>query len=176
MSASPNKRRNWRRAEIGECIFNSARRSLKRDSVRPSIPRVGTNHGTYAKEATLRFSVGLLDALFGEKIQIEVPGQPGTPPVMRTVTKKWFEQMQGEGRIRRVSDSVPVHVLGLAGYELRHWTIGQEVDQASCDQFFDQQSSALYAMVVMRKGAAETYLLAKSEWLKLYRESTPMPQ
>lgn len=48
-----------------------------------------------------KFSIGFLDSLFGEKIQIELPGPTGET-VQRTVTKKWWDRMIAEGKIKRV--------------------------------------------------------------------------
>jgi hypothetical protein len=48
-----------------------------------------------------RFSTGLLDSLFGEKIEIELPG-PNGENVSRRVTKKWWDRMVAEGKVSRV--------------------------------------------------------------------------
>jgi hypothetical protein len=49
------------------------------------------------------FSVGFVDSLFGEKIEIEVPGPDGEV-LKRTVTRKWWDQMVAEGKIGPVDD------------------------------------------------------------------------
>ena len=46
------------------------------------------------------FSTGFFDSLFGEKVEIEIPG-PAGETVKRTVTKKWWDQMIAEGKISR---------------------------------------------------------------------------
>lgn len=48
-----------------------------------------------------RFSTGLLDAWFGEKVEIELPSPTGGV-LKRTVTKKWWERMIAEGKISGV--------------------------------------------------------------------------
>ncbi|OLN32533.1 hypothetical protein [Desulfosporosinus metallidurans] len=45
----------------------------------------------------MRFSTGLLDWLFGEKIILQGPDEKGKI-VKCKVTKKWLEQAQGSGR------------------------------------------------------------------------------
>ena len=55
----------------------------------------------------MRFSVGFFDWLFGEKVQIELPGGR-----TRTVTQRWLEEMERQGKARNVSnEKVRVHLL-----------------------------------------------------------------
>ena len=46
----------------------------------------------------MRYSTGLSDSLFGEKITLQGPDEKGNI-VKLTVTKKWLEQAQGGGKI-----------------------------------------------------------------------------
>jgi hypothetical protein len=45
----------------------------------------------------MRYSTGLSDSLFGEKITLQGPDEKGNI-VKLIVTKKWLEQAQGEGK------------------------------------------------------------------------------
>lgn len=47
-----------------------------------------------------QFSVGFLDSIFGEKLELELPTEEGGV-VKRQVTKKWLGRMIHEGRIRK---------------------------------------------------------------------------
>lgn len=118
----------------------------------------------------VRFSVGLLDKLFGEKVVVTLPQQDGTSR-QRTVTRKWLERVEAEGKIQRQDAAgVPVRMLGLTGYETEHWTIGEELTQEEYDHFFDQGAGAVHAMRMMREGSPVTYLLAKQQWLEMKKE------
>lgn len=52
----------------------------------------------------MKTSIGFWDALFGEKITLEVPSPNGSVKKVE-VTKKWLEQMKREGKMKQVSSS-----------------------------------------------------------------------
>jgi len=51
----------------------------------------------------MRFSTGILDALFGEKVELQVPRGDGTT-MARKVSKRWIEAMERQGHVRQLSD------------------------------------------------------------------------
>ena len=100
----------------------------------------------------MAFSMGLLDWLFGERIQMDFPdGQ------RRSVTKRWFQEMQRQGRIRPAPEKrkrIRVHLLNPACrtfppilplpewidpdiYTVAEWTIGQDVSAEIVRKWLD---------------------------------------
>jgi len=53
----------------------------------------------------MRYSTGLSDSLFGEKITLQGPDEKGNT-VKLIVTKKWLEQAQGRGKLSVSQDQV----------------------------------------------------------------------
>jgi len=115
----------------------------------------------------MKFSISQNDELFGERLDIEVPGPDGQL-VKRSVTKKWFESMQAQGKISRVTEPmVQVHILhALNGYFVDHWVIGKDVDATTVATFQDAATHALYGITYLRGGNPETKILTKADWEK----------
>ena len=112
----------------------------------------------------MRFAVGLLDYLFGEKVGLEVPTSDGQTR-RRTVTRRWLEQMKREGKMQRVDgELVRVHHLGLHGYEVEHHVIGQDISPDMAQRFRDPQTQDMYAMSFMENGEAKTCFLKRDKW------------
>ena len=112
----------------------------------------------------MKFSTGIFDSLFGEKITIELPGSDGQI-IKRTVTRKWFEQMQTEGKVRPVAESmVRVHLLGPGGCTVQHWVVGRDLDLQTCEKFRDPETGDVYALTVFEQGKPKTYFLEKHLW------------
>jgi len=61
----------------------------------------------------MRFSIGLLDALFGEKITLQGHDEKGKI-VKCKVSKKWLEQAQGGGGIASSPEQVKNDELSLS--------------------------------------------------------------
>lgn len=53
-----------------------------------------------------RFSVGLLDRFFGKRAYVELPGPDGQP-AFHSVTEKWLDRQEAEGKIRKKEDRRP---------------------------------------------------------------------
>jgi len=53
----------------------------------------------------MRYSTGLSDSLFGEKITLQGPDEKGNL-VRLTVTKKWLEQVQGGSKVSSSQEQV----------------------------------------------------------------------
>jgi hypothetical protein len=51
----------------------------------------------------MRFSLGLLDSLFGEKIILQGPDEKGNI-IKCKVSKKWLEKAQGGGNLSSTTD------------------------------------------------------------------------
>jgi len=115
----------------------------------------------------MSFDTGLFDSLFGEKVTLEVPGHDGRI-VRRTVTKKWLEQMQREGKVERLKRGlVTVHMLSpVTNYTVEHWSVGEQVSQEHYEKFKDPESGELYAMTTFREGQPELHLLQKRLWIE----------
>jgi hypothetical protein len=112
----------------------------------------------------MRFSTGIFDSLFGEKITIELPGSDGQI-IKRSVSRKWFEQMQHEGKARQVTEPmIRVHVLSPGGCKVEHRVVGRDVDAQTCEKFRDPTTGDVYALTVFEHGQPKTYFLAKHLW------------
>ncbi len=111
-----------------------------------------------------QFAVGFFDSLFGEKITIELPG-PNGAFLKRTVTKKWFEQMQREQKIGEVTEpAVRAHVLSPLGYRVQHWVIGRDIDDEQCERFRDPDTGDLYVLTCFEAGEEKQTVLVKQVW------------
>jgi len=115
----------------------------------------------------MKFSVDVRDELFGERVEIEVLGPGGV--IKSSVTKKWLDQMQAEGRMSKVAEPlIQVHILhSLSGYRVDHWTIGKDLDTATIAKFQDASTQALYAVTYLEAGEPQTKIMSKSDWEKV---------
>jgi hypothetical protein len=91
---------------------------------------------------------------------------PDGKVVKRSVTRKWLEQMQAEGRISQVDQSViTVHMLDVVkGYYVTSWIVGTDVTDETAAKFRDASTDALYAMKLFRDGQPQTHVLVKHIW------------
>jgi len=65
--------------------------------------------------AVMKTSVGFWDALFGERVTLEIPSPNGNTKKV-AVTKKWMEKMEREGKMKPVSSpTVKVNILDPMG-------------------------------------------------------------
>lgn len=111
-----------------------------------------------------QFAVGFLDSLFGEKLTIELPGPNGTI-LKRKVTKRWFEQMEREQKIREVTESVVrAHVLSPFGYKIQHWVIGRDIDVEQCERFRDPDTGDVHVLTFFEAGEEKQTVLQKQVW------------
>ena len=112
----------------------------------------------------MRFAVGLLDHLFGEKVSLEVPTSDGQTR-RRTVTRRWLEQMKREKKMQEIDgEVVRVHHHGLHGYSVEHWVIGQDISPDMAQRWRDPQTNEIYVMSFMEKGEKQTYFLKRDKW------------
>jgi hypothetical protein len=111
----------------------------------------------------MRFSMGLWDWLFGEKIEMELPnGQ------RRMVTKRWMKAMEQQGLIRSVApedDTIRVHSIGKTPdfgddihaldewlgnggktYTIESWTVGVDIPQDQVNKWRDNETGDLYVV------------------------------
>jgi hypothetical protein len=108
----------------------------------------------------MQFSMGFWDWLFGEKIRIELSDGRS-----RTVTKRWWDEMQRQGKVTKVTDClVRVHLLrptaamlfdAMAGnpiptYQLVHSKIGEEVSEDVVRTHRDLQTGDMYAILMSK--------------------------
>ena len=135
----------------------------------------------------MKTSVGFWDALFGEKVTLELPSANGGIKKVE-VTRKWMEQMEREGKMKQVSSpTVRVNILDPMGgltcdqfddptdfldalgqprdeHRVEHWTIGEQVPKEQHDKFLDPETKELYALTKYEDGKPSTYLIQKSLW------------
>ncbi len=108
----------------------------------------------------VRFSVGLLDALFGKKVEVEIPGLEGKP-IKGAVTQKWLEKMQRESKAKPLGVSTLVHMLHPStGYTVQEWIIEKEDIAAPLR---DPINGDLYAMTFYKEGKPQTTFLIKED-------------
>ena len=86
---------------------------------------------------------------------------------MVLVTEKWLKRPQDVGSVDPIDlQLVPVHMLGLEGYELTSWVVGEDVEE-EWKKFRDPLTGHLTAMTLLRDGKLEPFLVEKEEWLQL---------
>lgn len=112
----------------------------------------------------MRFNTGFFDSLFGEKVTLEIPGDDGRI-IKRTVTKKWLEQMQRQGKMSPVSQPVVrAHVLSPSGYSVQNWVIGDDIPADTCERFRDSITGDIYVMSFFEAGTERTQVITKPLW------------
>jgi hypothetical protein len=119
----------------------------------------------------MRFSLGMLDWLFGEKITVELPTANGA---MRrfTVTKKWHEKMIAEGKIQEAAEHyVQVHVIDPSGYHVVPWTIGTHISKEQHAQFLDKETDSLYACMHFENGQPRMTVMKREFWEQVKKET-----
>lgn len=117
-----------------------------------------------------RFSTGIFDYLFGKRVSSSIVGADGQTRLL-TVTEAWLKRKEDEDAIDPIDlQLVPVHMLGLSGYELISWVVGEDIEEEAWKQFRDPATGHLTAMTVLRDGAPRTYVMRKEEWFQLKDE------
>ncbi len=112
----------------------------------------------------MRFAIGLLDYLFGEKVTLEVPGEGGELR-RRKVTRRWLEQVERDGKMARAAGEViRIHHLGLNGYHLEHHEVGANLPEELVQRFRDPTTKDMYAMSFLENGEPQTHFLMRDKW------------
>jgi hypothetical protein len=135
----------------------------------------------------MKTAVGLWDALFGERVTIELPLPTGGVKRVE-VTKKWLERMEREGKIKPVSSStVKVNILDPMGglcadqfddpadfldaiveprddHRVEYWVVGEQVSEAQHEKFLHPETKELYALTTYEDGKPSTYLVLRPLW------------
>jgi len=111
----------------------------------------------------MRFSTGLFDYFFGERVTVEVPNDDGKI-IRRSVTRQWLEKMEAEGTIRELGEVVRVHHLAVDGYVVEPWIVGRDVSIEDVQRFRDAVTHEMYVMSLFKNGEIVTYFLTKDKW------------
>ncbi|PKM81560.1 MAG: hypothetical protein CVU89_08680 [Firmicutes bacterium HGW-Firmicutes-14] len=113
----------------------------------------------------MSFSVGILDALFGEKITIEIPDCFGNI-VTRSVSRKWFEKLLNEDcRSTAGKQVAKVHMLDAgSGYRVLFWLVGDDVDEFTACRLRDPDSGAFYAIHYFEQDESKTEIIDRENW------------
>jgi len=128
-------------------------KSISKKKYQPSNDRGGS---------LMKFSLGILDAIFGKKVIIEVPISDGTRANVR-VTQKWMEKMKQEGRITE-PPSVNVRMMNFTAIEDLTWIIGQDITQEDFEKFRDPFTGKIHTMLHYENGEPITSLMPKDFW------------
>ena len=120
----------------------------------------------------MRFSIGLWDSLFGERITIEIP-TPDGKITKREVTKKWFERKQSKGKIKDATNKmIKVHLINpLEDYKIQYWAIGKDIDESMVNKFKDENTGDLYALISFDQGKQKVSVMKKEFWEKAKKTS-----
>ncbi len=111
--------------------------------------------------------MGILDYLFGKKVEIELTDDDGKT-VKRTVAKKELDRLVDKG-LAVYGGAVTVHVLDPnEGYYTEEWEVGEDVEPEIVTQFADP-ARELYVVVAYERGEAN-YIFAKKEIWEKQRE------
>ncbi len=119
----------------------------------------------------MKFSVGVLDALFGKKIEMEFQDSDGLA-VKRRVSEKWFNSMIENGDISALREVV-VNVLHPYASFTDTWIVGRNIDQDAYDKFINHDTGQLYAMIHFENGESVTNLVTR-EIYEDFQESFPV--
>jgi len=108
--------------------------------------------------------MGILDFLFGKKVEIELPDEDGKT-VKRTVAKKELDKLVDKG-LAVYGGAITVHVLDPNdGYYSEEWEVGEDVEPDIVAQFADQ-ARELYVLVYYERGEANHLYTKKEIWEK----------
>lgn len=116
----------------------------------------------------MKFSTGLWDSLFGEKVDMEVRQDDGSLRAVR-VTKAWLEKMQRDGRMsvaKQPANSVHLHICGPDGLEQATMRVGLDVPEDVFKRLVDPGTGALYGVKVYKGGKPEMTLVTRDLWEK----------
>jgi len=117
-----------------------------------------------------RFSTGWFDYFFGKRAVGSTIASDGRERTV-VVTERWLKQREDDSDVDPIDlQLVPVHLLGLDGYELTSWVVGEDVDEHAWKRFRDPQTGHLRAMTVLRAGRPQTFLVEKAKWVRLKQE------
>jgi hypothetical protein len=136
----------------------------------------------------MKTSVGIWDALFGERVALEIPLPDGTIRKMQ-VTVKWFREMQRQGMITPIPGStVKVNILDPLGgidpnatkdpselllaaimeprahYRVETWIIGKDISLEQYQQFVDPETQELYVNTVYENFKPNRHLCSRALW------------
>ena len=114
----------------------------------------------------MKFSTGFLDSLFGKKATLQVPQDDGSTKEV-PVTEAWLKKMRAEGTIstsEMPSDTVPFHVIGPDGSEIRHLRVGVDIPDVQYQKLKDPNTGALYGLTVYEGGTPKTSVIGKKIW------------
>jgi hypothetical protein len=117
----------------------------------------------------MKFSTGLFDAMFGEKMTIQIEQENG---IMKdvVVTKAWREKMQkGEEGVFKVvksgNQSVTAHILNPeTGYTQETWIAGTHMkleDMEKCSE-----NGSVFVIDYHDKGIPQRKVVSRSDWDK----------
>ncbi|MGF7035302.1 diphthamide synthase (EF-2-diphthine--ammonia ligase) [Paenibacillus mucilaginosus] len=118
----------------------------------------------------MTLSLGFWDRLFGKKTTLEQPDGKGGI-VKYVVTEKWHAEMGKQGKLQVLSNLIRVHILdplAKGGYQIKHWTIGEDISEDLVTQYKDQQTNELYAMIAYEGGEGKTMILKKALFDQAY--------
>ena len=141
----------------------------------------------------MRTSVGIWDAIFGNKVIIELPMPNGGVKRIRA-TERWVAEMQRQGRMKPVGgQTVKVHILDAAGglgdllglspeesrdvgvpdapdvYRVEEWVIGRDISAEQYDELKDPKTGELFALISMKDGERRPFCLPRDRWLEAKR-------
>lgn len=116
----------------------------------------------------MSFSVGFIDKLFGEKIELEIPDGNGNV-IKRTVTKKWYDKMVREGKFSTVKEEIiKVHMLHpFDGYIILNWVVGVDIPEETVAKFINDEGE-LYALTVFEDGEQNVMVITKEMFDNAY--------
>jgi hypothetical protein len=116
---------------------------------------------------SMRFSVGLLDWITGERVSVSLATGRGV--VTRRVTRKWLEKIQAAGETEVVQQDAReyflVHVLDSdEGYLTRTWRVHEDLTAADVARYVDEDSKALFLIRTNADGRRRTFAFRRLAW------------
>ena len=131
-------------------------------------------------------SIGQFDALFGERLTIDLPQRDGTTKKV-VVTRKWFDEMVRQGKMTDVTASmVAVNILKSGPtipegtddpdalmdaltadaplVSVENWQIGVKIPKEQYDMFLDPISKELFAVRHHDGQSTKTVVIKRELW------------
>src|SRR5687768_6370515 len=117
----------------------------------------------------MKYSTGILDALFGKKTTIVVRRDDGTLRRLH-VSVAWLTRMKEAGReIPIPANAVHLHIVGPRGLEHGQLVVGKDIPEDHYKKLVDPTTGALYALKVYEDGVPSTTVISKAMWDKARR-------
>ena len=125
----------------------------------------------------MKYCAGLVDALFGKRIALHVPGQDGTTQNVN-VTERWLSDRERQSKTGPAEGSAVIaHIIdpeALARFVTdagasvmwfaRIWTIGRDLSMQEYQRWRDPETGGLYTYLKREGGSSSIVFVERQRW------------